>query len=68
MSKIKWTQQAVIYIYIYIYIYIFLSVCIYVYVTIVIKEEVMRLRGSGDHGRSWKGQLWDGIDVNIVFM
>lgn len=31
-------------------------VCLYIYATIMIIEAVMNLRGSGGHGRSWKGE------------
>lgn len=54
-SKIKQTQLIVL---IYLYTYICMRAHTHINVAIVIKKEILNLRGSVDHGRCWvEGKL-----------
>lgn len=44
----------------------YMYLCVGGYITIILKEEVMNLRGSGGHGRRRKGRIKNYI--NIVFI
>lgn len=46
------------------YVYVCVGGCI----TIIIKEEVMNLRGNGGHSTRWKGRRRIKNYINIVFI